>query len=376
MDIKLSVIVPVYNAMPYLHQCIDSIIGQSLKEIEIILIDDGSTDESGAVCDAYAKIDNRIVVLHQENKGPIAARQLGVLTAKAEYVIFVDADDFIEKDAYVLALSDMEKGIDVISFGITRYHAEDYQRHDTHNYKEGIYDRVQMEKSIFPTMIWNQKTDMFGLDPSLCTKVIKRKLLLWAYERVGKYAFHYGEDPATLYPLMMRAQSISIHNASFYNHRQRFTKEVPSYITDVHYFDKLYQLYQFLQECFADKPQLLQQIELYYVYSVRKKLDKKDSSLIAYLFPFDKVEKGERIAIYGAGAVGMDYVRQLERVSYCEVVLWVDQNADKLDNPQIQMPLALQEANIDRVVIAITSDEIKTQIKESLREQGITVPIE
>lgn len=99
----VSVIVPVYNVDKYLAQCIDSLIIQTYQSLEIILVDDGSTDESGSVCDAYAKKDSRIQVIHKENGGVSVARNSGILEARGSYICFVDADDVVKPD-YILYL--------------------------------------------------------------------------------------------------------------------------------------------------------------------------------------------------------------------------------------------------------------------------------
>lgn len=91
----ISIIVPVYNAERFLKECIESILNQTYAEIELLLIDDGSSDSSGEICDAYAKTDSRIRVEHQENKGVSAARNLGIDLSQGEYIIFVDADDVV-----------------------------------------------------------------------------------------------------------------------------------------------------------------------------------------------------------------------------------------------------------------------------------------
>lgn len=97
---EISIIVPVYNVEKYLKKCIDSIISQTYKNIEIILIDDGSTDKSGEICDEYASNDNRIIVVHKENGGLSSARNAGIDMAQGKYLGFVDSDDYIEKDMY------------------------------------------------------------------------------------------------------------------------------------------------------------------------------------------------------------------------------------------------------------------------------------
>ena len=93
-----SVIVPVYNIEEYLKKCITSIIEQTYKNIEIILIDDGSTDKSALICDEFAEKDKRIKVVHKENGGVVSARKVGISIASGEYVVSVDGDDWIEKE--------------------------------------------------------------------------------------------------------------------------------------------------------------------------------------------------------------------------------------------------------------------------------------
>ena len=95
---KVSIIVPVYKVEKYLRKCIDSIINQTLKDIEIILVDDGSPDNCGKICDEYAAKDTRIKVIHKENGGLSSARNAGMEVAEGEYIGFVDSDDWIESD--------------------------------------------------------------------------------------------------------------------------------------------------------------------------------------------------------------------------------------------------------------------------------------
>ena len=97
MEELISVIVPVYNVEKYLNRCVESIMNQTYKNLQIILIDDGSNDRSGKICDEYAEKDKRIEVIHKENAGVSAARNKGLDKAKGEWITFVDADDWIEK---------------------------------------------------------------------------------------------------------------------------------------------------------------------------------------------------------------------------------------------------------------------------------------
>lgn len=119
---KLSLIIPVYNAQTYLEKCLDSIIDQTYKNMEILLIDDGSKDESGRICDLYAEKDERIKVIHQKNQGVSSARNQGLDCASGEYITFVDADDWVSsKEHYEDCIKKLEDSkADVLYYGMIR----------------------------------------------------------------------------------------------------------------------------------------------------------------------------------------------------------------------------------------------------------------
>ena len=111
----VSIIVPVYNVEQYLEKCVNSIINQSYKNLEIILVDDGATDNSGKICDELAKLDNRIKVYHKENGGLSDARNYGVERATGEYIGFVDSDDYIDPKMYEKLYEAIKKeNVDVV----------------------------------------------------------------------------------------------------------------------------------------------------------------------------------------------------------------------------------------------------------------------
>ena len=114
----VSVIVPIYNVEPYLRECLDRVCGQAYENMQIILIDDGSTDGSGLICDQYAEKDNRVTVVHQKNRGLVAARKKGIELATGKYITFVDGDDWIDEggiEKIVSFISD-DQNVDVLAF--------------------------------------------------------------------------------------------------------------------------------------------------------------------------------------------------------------------------------------------------------------------
>ena len=142
----ISVIIPVYNVEKYMHQCIDSVINQTYKKLEIILIDDGSTDKSGQICEEYAKKDSRIVVVHKENGGLSDARNLGIDICSGEYLTFVDSDDWISHDMVYCLLNNIKAtGADISIGQYKKVFDNNYKKSDKKNKfvklnkKEGIY---------------------------------------------------------------------------------------------------------------------------------------------------------------------------------------------------------------------------------------------
>lgn len=156
-EVKVSVIIPVYNVEKYLHECMDSIINQTLKEIEIICVDDGSTDSSLSILNDYASKDNRITVVQQENQGAGVARNTGLDLAKGEYLSFLDPDDFFELNMLEATYNKaIETDVDIVIFGCNTYN-------DTTNLFSETVQKLEFEKDIFtPSDISEKIFNSFG----------------------------------------------------------------------------------------------------------------------------------------------------------------------------------------------------------------------
>lgn len=176
---KVSVIVPVYNAEKYVAKSIESLIEQTLKEIEIILVDDGAKDNSGAICDEYAKKDERIVVVHKENGGLADARNAGMKVATGKYIMFLDADDLFEPDSCENMYNMIEKTNSDYVIGNYRMIEEDGTRYknpafDVEKYQEFEIDKNDFVKSFFimNSTAWNKiYRTQFLLDNDITFKV-------------------------------------------------------------------------------------------------------------------------------------------------------------------------------------------------------------
>ena len=135
----ISVIVPIYNVEEFLPQCVESIINQTYTNLEIILVDDGATDASGIICDKYAKIDNRIKVVHKSNGGLSDARNAGIDVAQGEFIAFVDSDDYIDENMYELMFkAQSEYDADIVRVDYRMVGGNKYKKHSPHYPKRAI----------------------------------------------------------------------------------------------------------------------------------------------------------------------------------------------------------------------------------------------
>lgn len=136
---EFSVVVPVYNVEKYVGRCIQSILEQTFTDFELILVDDGSQDKSGKICDQYALNDERICVIHQKNGGVSKARNAGMLRAKGEFVVFVDSDDTVESN-YLLCMARVDKEIDLVIGGVKYIEVDKAQKDKIYGTKQSLLD--------------------------------------------------------------------------------------------------------------------------------------------------------------------------------------------------------------------------------------------
>ena len=204
----ISVIIPVYNVESYLRDCLNSIINQTYKNFEILLINDGSTDNSGIICDEYGKKDERIHVFHKENGGVSSARNLGLLKANGVWICFIDSDDWIEPNTFLSLISRVEDEIDFVQFG--------FQQIDS-------FGKILMKSNIPDHEIVMNKNAYLNTNiyhSAICGYLIKTSII-----RKNNINFpvtiKYGEDQAFILKALMCSHKIHIVNKHFYNYRYR-----------------------------------------------------------------------------------------------------------------------------------------------------------
>lgn len=224
----VSVIVPVYNVERYLPECIESLISQTYKNIEIILVDDGSTDTSGKICDQYAEKDKRIKVIHKKNERQHIARRAGLQVATAPYITFCDADDYFAVNAIELLYKEIKEKISDMVFptkGIFLY-----------KNKEKIVKSIFIEKET----ILNKEQFPIKMR-SLWGKLYKKETIKKCLEDVPSFKDHEDFPVFTYY--LSKINNISVINSSIYYYRQRKTSWAHSFFNDINGISDLWKYY-------------------------------------------------------------------------------------------------------------------------------------
>ena len=261
---KLSVVVPVYNVERYLNQCIDSILRQSFADFELIIVDDGSTDGSGEICDQYTQSDKRVTVLHTENRGVVTARRTGVDCARGEYTAFVDSDDWIDSDFYHSIFEEAgEANADVLICSRVNCGGICVE---TTSFHSGYYDKCELENTVFPRMMYDIHTERYYIKPSLWDKVFRTELLKEVYKGVDPIVT-LGEDAVCTYPCIARANSLFVlANDACYHYREDHISMVNS--CDVRLLQRVCVLAVNINYQFSEQPEIFNnQVQHFIAYN-------------------------------------------------------------------------------------------------------------
>lgn len=370
-QVLVSVTVPIYNVAEYLPQCIESICAQTYRALEIILVDDGSTDEGGSICDRYAKEDPRITVIHKENGGLVSARKAGLCAAHGEFVACVDGDDWVEPDM-IQRLMEIEAaaGADVIAFA--GYEDGDgCQGIKGNTAAEGLYHTEGQLSGLYARMLMDGNFFTQGIAPYMWSKLFRRSLLEPCQMQVPDVV-SYGEDAACVYPCLLAAGSIYVTDRPMYHYRVRQGSLVRSTRVSE---ESIRQLYQTLQDSFEPHIQreVLDRQLRYHMWHtcLLKRYEQIRSDML--LFPFSKVKAGMKIAVYGAGLFGQvieQYCRQTGAVS---VAGWFDRRHEGYARQGLAVRSSgdVTDADFDVMVIAILDTALAQKIREQYIGRGI-----
>lgn len=431
---KVSIVVPVYNAEKYLENSIKSLLSQTQEEIEIIFVDDGSTDGSYKILSNYSENDERIVVRRIENAGPGVARNIGFDMARGEYVIFLDADDyFSDKLIEVMYEKAQKEMADITICSALRY--DETLKIESAFQEALMFDAIPYGKSCFsPEDVSHclfQITAAFAWNKMFRTSFLKDNGLKFA----ENYCY---EDMALIYPALMRADRIAVtheelikyrFNAgeSLSDNRNKYWKDlidVFMYIQDDMYKLDKYQIYErtylnkissvltqvfrsyTTEEAFVGvfnfaKENIVQSLKgrnaAYYhkkndylvmsllldtesplefilkVTNIRQKIA-SDITNTYWIFPYDKIEQNSKIVLFGAGDVGRDLYIQLRQTKWCKLVAWIDSASEKYRHKgfPVDDKTILSNVEYDYVLICVRNEKISQEIKTELVSLGVT----
>lgn len=225
-QIKISVIVPVYKAEKYLRKCVDSILAQTFRDFEVLLVDDGSPDKSGAICDEYAGKDPRVRVFHKENGGVSSARNKGIDEARGEWITFVDADDWLPEDA-LTALYFKTSGVDIVQGIVVR--------------EDGIRVFAYSKTEVMSSKEWigQMLRGKYHSGPS--AKLIRRgKITVSVFDIPEDIV--YGEDLVANIKMAVRCERVAVITDIVYVYRRNLSSVSHTFCYTMPYGERLFSL--------------------------------------------------------------------------------------------------------------------------------------
>lgn len=373
---KISIIIPVYNTKEYLEKCIESVRAQTYQNIEIICVDDGSTDGSGALLDALAEKDARMKVIHKQNGGLVSARKAGINAATGEYAGYVDSDDWIEPDMYEnLYRVVCSTNADVITCG---YFLEgNYTTVHLDNVEEGLY-REQKMRYLRDNTIYRLESRETGLRGGLWCKLFRTELLKRIQNSVPDM-ISIAEDKMCLLKFILESTSVYVLKKPLYHwviRKNSMSHESRnSYLLKIQYvYDYLTELYKHVNFTAAMRLQAEIYITELLMLGINKRMGFQNRNMI-WIDPYwlDKIPLNSKVILYGAGELGEKYFRQLRKRTDLHFICCVDPKYEVLASEEflVQSPQVIVQKEYDYIVITVKNKEKALGIQNELVKQGI-----
>ena len=374
----LSVIVPIYNSEKYLNQCIDSIVNQTYTNLDIILVDNASTDNSLKICSSYAEKDDRInIICNKDNMGPQQARFMGVEYAKGEYVTFVDSDDWVDIDLYEKALLKADD-CDLIEYGYYKTFGNSSEENKP-VMEQGIYCTKEHLEYVFSNMMFSESHDNKPVIAQYMWSKIYRKDILQILADELCMTSSYGEDQECVYKYILKCKKIKISDVVGYYYRQQSQSIVhsgsPTRLKDIGV------LYESLYSAFDKhllRERLLLQLQKRIVNILIDGISsdafgfKNEAKVPLYLLPSISF-RGRKVVLYSAGSVGRDFYRQIIAQDASAVVKWVDINYKEYKEKGYNVA-PVEDAlgtDYDIILVAVLRKKLFEEIRTKLCEMGI-----
>lgn len=370
-DSRISVIVPVYNIQKYIEKCIISIKCQTYANLQIIVVDDGSTDESGKLCDELAESDPRMIVIHKKHGGLVSARKTGIDSADGDYILFVDGDDWIEPYwASTLIEEAYMKNADVVD-GRFFLDVDSISKRKDSRLDTGIYKASEL----WSIMLWDDGGEC-KFAPYIWSKLWRK----WIIEEIiceVDDRITFGEDVAVTYPALLLCDRVVVSDCVGYHYVQHANSIVHSITKDE--CNNIELLTGHLANIFSKhklSERLLLEVEGYKkVALLQRCIDVFDCNAISncVLMPWGGILCGSNIVIYGAGAIGQNLYKYVADSGLVKIVAWVDKEYEmySLMRLPVESPEGILDKNFDYIIIAVNSKEMSSQIVKRLMDWGI-----
>ncbi len=377
MKVKLplvSIIIPIYNVGPFLYQCIDSVVNQSYKNLQIILVNDGSLDYAKQICECFTS-DSRVVLINKNNGGLVAARKTGLQCAAGAYILNLDGDDWLSKE-YIehMVVYALDGDADIVLPSHYREFLGKVERIDN-KVSYGFYDGVKLQ---------NLKNNMLSYESKLCPgiysyswgKLFKKKSL-YKYQMSVPDILIMGEDAAVVYPAIYNSDSVHVVDYAGYYYRQRQTSILKSIESPNNEIPKILLLYETLLRGLSESNSLNIKKEqlrsyLFGVLAVRTAgfwgLGIEGVS-VDLLFP-----KNLNLGIYSSGSFGQALFRKFTSEHGPGIIRWFDE--DYLESRLIGLPVYsledFSQFDIDVIFVATVDSVIGNRVKTKLINAGVS----
>lgn len=366
----VSVIVPVYNVAEYLPKCIESIQMQTYFELQIILVDDGSTDGSGKICDKYAENDKRIQVIHKENGGLVSARKAGLSAVSGAYVGFVDGDDYIEESFYQHMIYSLKNSdADFVHSGIIVEEANGNTEVFATTCGKKITDEDNKIELIQRHILCHYESDGEHLVSILCSKLFHTDFIKECYGCVPDNQ-SFGEDMLAFCRGILKShQFIVLANAEYH---YMIRENSLSHTWDMNHFWRESNLHKELcliwkeYDCLDKMESFMESYLLIRMIDCMNRIYGKGLGTVSYILPDNGILKKHRLVIYGAGKVGKDYISQMILEPEYNIVAWTDKKFHMKFNNLCLPVECLKKIDFDVVVIAVKNETIASEIKKQL----------
>ena len=373
----ISVVVPIFNVSEYLRRCIESILEQTYKNLQIILVDDGSTDNCGTICDEYSRIDNRILVIHKSNGGLVSARKEGLSKAKGKYIGFVDGDDYINPDMYdKLYCEIIQTNSDFVHSTYWIDLNGELKAGPSITKETIIVDGIDSRNRLMQRYLYEPIGNDGFVISSIWSKLFLADFIKMCYRFVPDEQ-SYGEDLLCWFVCLKKSNRIRVINEMHYNYVIR--DDSMSHIDGIQLFYKEMGLSNSLVELnkkiagYEDRD-FYRWIRWRTIRVLARTSEVDVRSMIPHFYLRDTdVLENKRVVIYGGGAIGYGYARQLYKEKKCNIVAILDKQWEDIIYGKIKVlaPDSIQDLDFDYVLIALKDICTADDVCDYLEELGV-----